>query len=79
VFRPEPSELPDDLPDPATTNQLELLARCEQFLRTANPTVHKELHDFLITQGHHHICGTPAFLDQLTFTLARSHQQDGAE
>lgn len=79
MFQPEPNEPPDDLPDPANTNQLELLTLCEQFLRTASPTVHNELRDFLIRRGHHHITGPPAFLDQLTFTLARSHQQDGAE
>ncbi len=79
MFRPEPNELPSDPPEPAHTNQLELLALCEQFLRTASPTVHKELRNFLIMQGHHPTTATPAFLDQLACSHAQPHEQGGAE
>ncbi len=83
MFRPEPVDPPPDniqdtLARARETRQLELLAVCEQFLRTANPTVHNELREFLIEQGYHPIAGLPAFLDALAFTITRPTDLDGA-
>ena len=48
---------------------VELLAACEEFLRTVTPAVHRELRDFLTARGYHPTAGLPAFLDQLQFTV----------
>lgn len=62
--RHQPDVLPpDDLPNPTDTHQahlLELLTVCEAFLRTASPTVHNELRQFLTAQDHHPTAGLPA-------------------
>jgi hypothetical protein len=83
VFHPQPNEPPDDPPGPRrhdpSPHPPELLAVCQQFLRTANPTVRNELREFLTARGHHPITGLPAFLDQLAFTVARPAEPGGAE
>lgn len=72
MFRPEPVDPPpEDIPDEPTSHEahlLELLIVCEAFLRTASPTVHDELREFLTAQGWHPVTGLPAFLDILGFT-----------
>lgn len=76
MFRPEPIDPPpddvlDELADAHQTRLLELLTVCETFLRTASPTVHNELREFLTERGCHHVTGLPAFLDALAFTVTQ--------
>jgi hypothetical protein len=80
MFQPSTADEPPDdaLADPADTRQahlIELLTVCAQFLRTASPTVHKELRQFLTSQGNDPIAGLPAFLDALLFTVTRPTEQ----
>jgi len=83
MFHPEPGDLPSDdvLDTLAHAHQarlLELLTVCEQFLRTASPTVHNELRTFLTAQGYHPVAGLPAFLDALIFTVTQPPDRSGA-
>lgn len=84
MFRPEPADPPPEnvLDEPAGAHEahlFELLTVCEAFLRTASPTVHNELREFLTAQGGHPITGLPAFLDTLAFTITQPAKQSGAE
>ena len=73
MFRPEPDQVPDEESPEVTESRpvqlLGLLTDCERFLRTASPTVHNELREFLTAQGYHPIAGLSAFLDRLQFTV----------
>jgi hypothetical protein len=83
MFQPRPAhEPPDDVLDQATGTHEphlhELLTICEHFLRTASPTVHNELREFLTADlDHHPTAGLPAFLDELQFTTTRPPDQPG--
>jgi hypothetical protein len=80
MFRDYTDLPPDDVLDDSDTQEahlLDLLTVCEQFLRTASPTVHAELTQFLIARGYHPIAGPPAFLDALMFTVTRPTSQAG--
>jgi hypothetical protein len=83
MFRPEPvdpppEDIPDELANAHKAHLLDLLTIGEVFLRTASPTVHNELREFLTGQGCHPVTGLPAFLDTLQFTVTQP-AEGGAE